>query len=55
LRLAAFFFLGAPFLAAVFFGAFFLARYSPTFFDECPAAATAAFNLAGVTLNFFDQ
>src|SRR5215213_8728281 len=32
-----------------------LARWAPTAFDECPTAATAAFNLAGVTLNFFDQ
>jgi hypothetical protein len=38
-----------------FFAALPLARWAPTAFDECPTAATAAFNLAGVTLNFLDQ
>jgi hypothetical protein len=60
-RWAAFFF--ARFFAAfrgvllalfVFFETLRLARWAPTAFDECPTAATAAFNLAGVTLNFFD-
>lgn len=38
-----------------FLAGFFFARYAPTFFDEWPAAFTAAFSFAGVTLNFFDQ
>jgi hypothetical protein len=38
-----------------FFAALRPARWAPTAFDECPTAATAAFSLAGVTLNFFDQ
>src|SRR3954447_7987342 len=52
----------ADFLAVlftVFLAAFLVAclpvRYSPTFFDVCTTAPTAAFSLAGVTLNFFVQ
>ncbi|MET4798317.1 hypothetical protein ABIA96_000876 [Bradyrhizobium sp. LB11.1] len=48
----------AGFLAAfffAFFAAFWAIRYASTFLDEWPAAATAAFSLAGVILNFFDQ
>ena len=45
----------AVFLAFFFFAAFWAIRYASTFFEEWPAAATAAFSLAGVILNFFDQ
>ncbi|MET4390292.1 hypothetical protein ABIB73_006074 [Bradyrhizobium sp. F1.4.3] len=56
LRLADFFtvFL-TVFLAAFLFAAFWALRYASTFLAEWPAAATAAFSLAGVILNFFDQ